>query len=473
MDVLFGSSSDWESQSESSEDQEELEVLYGGQAISLLSNLDETIGKIDDFLSFERAFFHGDVVCLASEPSGQMGRITSVDMLVDLEATNGKVIRDVHSKQILKIRSLTNGDYVVHRHWLGRVDKVIDLVTVVFSDGTKCNVIASDQENLVPLSSNTVDDPQYPFYPGQRVHVKVATVSRQARWFCGSWNTSYKQGTICAVKAGMVYIHWIGSVIDGCGLPSPSKLQDANDVTPLPCFMHSKWQLGDLCLFPMNKGGDNYGMNIEEVFVVAKTRSKVDVIWQDGTQSFGLDSKSLLPINIMDAHEFWAHQFVVKKGDHEDAQVPLRSKWGHVQAVDAKEKTVKVKWDNESGGRIEEETVSAYELIDHPDYSFCIGDVVFRLLYDEFGPQTESGDMNASSESTNLYLSCIGNVVALKDGVVEVKWATGLTTMVYLQLLLLIIVFIILYIYICLVIVGGLQFVKWAYHHLYVQLHSD
>ncbi|KAK7300867.1 hypothetical protein RJT34_11718 [Clitoria ternatea] len=64
--------SDWEtsSDSSSSEDQEDADFRYGGQAWSILSSLEESIGRIDDFFSFERAFVHRDVVCSLSDPSG-------------------------------------------------------------------------------------------------------------------------------------------------------------------------------------------------------------------------------------------------------------------------------------------------------------------------------------------------------------------------------------------------------------------
>jgi len=63
-----------------------------------------------DFLSFERAFVHGDVVCSLSDPCGQMGRVTSVDVFVDLENVNGKVTRNVNSRKLLRIRSISEGD---------------------------------------------------------------------------------------------------------------------------------------------------------------------------------------------------------------------------------------------------------------------------------------------------------------------------------------------------------------------------
>lgn len=117
----FLSDSDWESSSESSssEDREETEYLYVGQARSILSSLEESIGKIDDFLSFERGFVLGDLVCSVTDPSGQMGRVVGIDMLVDLESSRGKIMKNVNSKKLLKIRSISVGDYVVCGPWLG------------------------------------------------------------------------------------------------------------------------------------------------------------------------------------------------------------------------------------------------------------------------------------------------------------------------------------------------------------------
>ncbi|OWM77461.1 probable ubiquitin-conjugating enzyme E2 24 [Punica granatum] len=439
MGVLF-SESDWDSFSESSEDQEELDFIYGNQAHYLLSNLEETIGKIDDFLSFERGFLRGDIVCSAANPSGQTGKVVAVDMSVDLESTNGKVIRDINSRKISKIRSICAGDYVVHGHWVGRVDRVIDSVSIVFNDGMRCDVIAVDQERIVPISPNPVDDPLCPYFPGQRVQVKLPVVSRQARWLCGSWKASHEEGTVCAVKAGLVQVEWLGSALSQSGLnvPPPQNLQNAKNVTVLSCFSHSNWQLGDWCSVPIGKTvfahqrtGNGFqrkdsNPNNEGIFVVSRTRTRVDVLWQDGTRSLGEDSQSLLPVNIVDVHEFWPDQFVLMKSSSEDPQAPMTQKWGVVRSMDSKEKTVKVAWKNlslEESNGVGEEMVSAYELIDHPDYSFCLGDIVFRS-------ELDSGGEANKGNSENSYLSSIGNVVGFKDGTVEVQWATGFTNKV-------------------------------------------
>jgi ubiquitin-conjugating enzyme E2 O len=481
----FLSDSDWESSSESgsSEDREETEYLYVGQARSILSSLEESIGKIDDFLSFERGFVFGDLVCSVTDPSGQMGRVVGIDMLVDLESAQGKIMKNVNSKKLLKIRSISVGDYVVCGPWLGMVDKVVDKVTVVFDDGAKCKVTAMDQENLLPISPNILEDSQYPYYPGQRVRVKPSEVTKTARRFCGTWRQNQDEGTVCAVEAGLVSVEWFASVPVGCdlSLPIPPRLQDSRNLTLLSCFSYANWQLGDWCMLPSadSKGvmeqtflnastgklikenltrgfKRSHSSNLEELFVIVKTKTKVDVMWQDGGCSFGLDSQNLLPVSVVNIYEFLPEQFVLEKGTCDDPLMSSSQRWGVVRSVDAKERTVKVQWTtlamsetNNLNGSSIEETLSAYELVEHPEFSYCLGDVVFRLVQNQFGDPANKDHVNSETGmgeeaalkgeycikdqtqySNNSYLSCIGNVTGFEDGAVEVRWATGFATKV-------------------------------------------
>ncbi|XP_059659106.1 probable ubiquitin-conjugating enzyme E2 24 [Cornus florida] len=488
MDFLL---SDFDSSSErgSIEDQDDTENLYGGQANSILSSLEESIRKIDDFLLFERGFVHGDIVCSIKDPSGQMGRVINVEMFLDLENAHGKRIKNVNSKELKRYHSISVGDYVVHGPWLGKVDKIVDCITILFDDGSECEFTMMGPEKVLPISPDLLEDSQYSYYPGQRVRVELPSVSKSARWLRGTWKAKQDEGTVCSVKAGLVCVDWLGFVLFGCErVPAPSCLQDSKSLTYLSCFPHGNWQLGDWCILPfadhngvMEKTSfnastcepvkehkqsekefqrENFNPNFQEIFVTVKTKTKVDVLWQDGSLSFGLDSHSLFPINVVDAHDFWPEQFVLEKGSCDDPHVPSNGRWGVVRSVDSKEKTVKVKWEAFEVDRLSdfeekhvEETVSAYELIEHPDYSYCFGDIVFRLetsqLVDHldenfykshvftkmemveeaaFKGKNCGGDQNESPN--NSCLSCIGIVMGLKDGEVEVKWATGLTTKV-------------------------------------------
>ncbi|XWS18390.1 hypothetical protein CRYUN_Cryun32bG0039400 [Craigia yunnanensis] len=480
MDVLL-TDSDWESFSESgsSEEQEETHFLYSGQACTFLSSLEESIGKIDDFLSFERGFIHGDIVRSVTDPCGQMGRVTNINMFVDLENVDGKIIKDINSKQLLKIRSISVGDYVVNGTWIGRVDKVVDCVSIVFDDGSKCEVNVVDHDKLVPVSPNIIDDSQNPYYPGQRVQVVPSNVSRSTRWLCDTWRENHNEGTVSGVDAGFIYVDWISSAHINHDLSAspPSHLQEEKYLTLLSCFSHANWQLGDWCMlsfadykgitekfhhasthdiikgnWKLEKGFKRGNLGrLEEIFVIIKTRTKVDVVWQDGTCGLGLDSQTLLPVGIANAHEFWPHQFVLEKGTSGNGR-----RWGVVRDMDAKERTVKVQWRNMAVNQVNgfdgeqmEETVSAYELVEHPDYSYCFGDIVFKVVQNQFGDQADKGHIisetgfgteaasqgkdcnwNQNKYPSTCYLSCIGIVIGFKDGNVEVKWASGIPTKV-------------------------------------------
>lgn len=477
------------SESSSSEDQDDVEFLYGGHASSILSSLEESIGKIDDFLSFERGFMHGDIVCSAKDPSGQMGKVVDVDLTVDLENVHGSKIRDVNCKVLKKIRSVSVGDYVVYGAWLGKVQNIVDCITVLFDDGTKSEFSTMGPEKLVPISPDLLEDSLYPFYPGQRVQVESLPVSKPTRWLCGMKRDNRNQGTVCSVDAGLVYVNWLGCEVVGQKISTPSSLQDLKNLTLLPCFTQANWQLGDWCipvidckalnensfLSPPAKGlidgkeksegisqRGNLVHHFQGIAVITKTKTKVNVLWQDGSLSVGLDSNSLLPVSVVDAHDFWPEQFVLEKGICDDLPVPSVQRWGIVKCVDAKERTVKVEWrtvsiDQATSVKLEqmEEIVSAYELVEHPDYSYAVGAVVIRLQKYHFVYQS-SGKVSGNhliskwgavtgtetyptytdtceclnGNSCHDFSCCFGIVVGFKGGDVQVKWANGATTMV-------------------------------------------
>nr|XP_027191650.1 probable ubiquitin-conjugating enzyme E2 24 isoform X2 [Cicer arietinum] len=309
------------SDSSSSEDQEEIDFLYGGKAQSIFSSLEESIGKIDDFLSFERAFVHGNVVRSLSDPTRQMGRVTSVDLFVDLENVKGNILKNVNSKKLLKIRSISEGDYVIKGPWLGQVQRVVDKVSVLFDDGG---------------------------------------------WLCGTWRDNHDEGTVCAVDAGLVSVNWLASVLVSSDSNAPPCWQDSKNLATLSCFSQANWQLGDWCMLSaadqaeqiiqhaptgsltmehsMIRGcrspGRNLNSYIEELYIIGKIKTKVDILWQNGEHTLGLDPENLLLVN--NTHEFWPHQFVLEKGASYDPVKTSSQRWGVVPCVDAKEHTVKV-----------------------------------------------------------------------------------------------------------------------------------
>lgn len=130
--------------------------------------------------------------------------------------------------------------------------------------------------------------------------------------------------------------------------------------------------------------------------------------------------------------------------------------------VDPYERTVKVKWTVPNiketvdfSCESIEETVSVFELFEHPSFSYCVGDIVLRYISPTENVEVNLPDMQSNdqdprrnlptpgnnyffgedaigeliggrdSDDFQHYLSCIGNVIGYKDKCVEVRWASG------------------------------------------------
>ncbi|XP_011624445.1 probable ubiquitin-conjugating enzyme E2 24 isoform X2 [Amborella trichopoda] len=470
------------SSSSDSEDHNDLESLYSGYAQSILSCLDESIEKIDDFLSFDQGFSHGDIVYYVMDPSGQTGRVVDVNIIVDLETMSGEILKDVNGKELVRVMPFAAGDFVIHGPWLGKVERVVDLVTVLFDDGAKCAITGANPKNLVPIYNNLLEDAQFPYHPGQRVQSMLPSVFKNAKWLCGAWDMNHDEGMVCEVNVDSVYVKWVASIVASYfSSLKPPCLQDPKNLTLLSSFWHDNWQLGDWCNLrshsscdydstkesieekvkrsKIGKGPLNGDYDYEQALIIVKRRTKVDVIWQDGKHTAGIDSQNLLRISDISDHEFWPEQFVLEKGTDEDGQDSIDKRAGVVKNVDTEERTARVIWLNPelSNGSCnsnntfgKEEVVSVYELVEHPDYSYCPGEIVFKLIPYSEALKGSSSIVRANGQNQSLgisklakqvivsselseccwqldksYLTHIGIVVGIKDGSIEVAWASG------------------------------------------------
>ncbi|KAL2996343.1 hypothetical protein AAZX31_10G267500 [Glycine max] len=537
------------------------DALLADQLHVLWMDKSESTLNFSDVEVVDRGFLHGDFVAAASDPTGRVGVVVDVNICVDLLAHDGSIIKDVSSKNLKRIRDFTVGDYVVLGHWLGRIDDVLDNVTVLFDDGSVCKVSKADPLNLKPISKNILEDGHFPYYPGQWVRASSSSVFKNSRWLSGLWKANRLEGTVTKVTVGSVFVYWIASAGYGpYSSTAPAEEQSPKNLKLLSCFAHANWQLGDWCLLPsselsssasMDKGISKLELNnsanneldsnqtgsgcdseeatveetngnkdtmdldpadvlegndgndksnpsrdssscsssisvskepvheawplhrkkirkvvirkdkrarkkeesFEKALLIANTRTKVDVAWQDGTVERELNSTSLIPIDNPGDHEFVSEQYVVEKtsGDGEDISEARRV--GVVRSVNAKERTACVRW-LKKVARAEdprefdkEEVVSVYELEGHPDYDYCYGDVVVRLSPVSVCSETasvgesteksmqkteESGikiDVNIQTGETFVQfsdLSWVGNITGLKNGDIEVTWADGM-----------------------------------------------
>ncbi|XP_028798561.1 probable ubiquitin-conjugating enzyme E2 23 isoform X2 [Neltuma alba] len=552
--------------------------LLADQLRVLWMDESESTQNISDVKVVDRGFLHGDFVAAASDPTGQVGVVFDVNMSVDLLAPDGSTIKDVSTKDLKRIRDFTVGDHVVLGPWLGRIDDVLDNVTVLFDDGSVCKVTKADPLQLKPISKNILEDGHFPYYPGQRVRASSSSVFKNSRWLSGLWKANRLEGTVTKVTVGSVFVYWIASA--GYGPDSstaPAEEQSPKNLKLLSCFAHANWQLGDWCLLPSSalsstisseKGisksephdsvnseidsnqtgsgcdseepaveecsGSRDAMdidpvnalegnelndgnvrsncsrdssshcssisvpkdhaheawplhrkkirkvvirkdkrarkkeeNFEKALLIVNTRTTVDVAWQDGTIQHGLHSISLIPIDNPGDHEFVAEQYVVEKISDGDGEGNCQiRRVGVVKSVNAKERTACVRWLKpvvraEDPKEFEkEEVVSVYELEGHPDYDYCYGDVVVRLLPVSISSDTGAGEAaeiskhkneengakrgmkyridgnkveNASGGETYVEfsdLSWVGNITGLKSGDIEVTWADGMVSTV-------------------------------------------
>lgn len=118
--------------------------------------------------------------------------------------------------------------------------------------------------------------------------------------------------------------------------------------------------------------------------IVTRTRSVVDVQWQDGSISRDVKATDLVFRNNIDEHEFFSGDFVVEKkvqslADGESA-VDDVERVGVVLSMNAAERTCKVRWmDAYVRDNVQEEEVPVFNLQRHSLWDFQIGSEVVLL----------------------------------------------------------------------------------------------
>ncbi|XP_065868318.1 probable ubiquitin-conjugating enzyme E2 23 [Euphorbia lathyris] len=236
------------------------EILQADQVRVLWMDDTEPVQHANDITVVDRGFLHGDYVASASDPTGQVGVVLDVNISVDLLAPDGSIKKDISSRDLKRVREFAIGDYVVNGPWLGRVDDVLDNVTVLIDDGSVCKVVGAEPLRLKPISKSIFDeDDNTPYYPGQRVRASSSSVFKNSRWLSGLWKANRLEGTVIKVRAGSVFIYWLASAGYGPdSSTSPAEEQSPNNLKLLSCFSHANWQVGDWCLLPPSLTQSSY-----------------------------------------------------------------------------------------------------------------------------------------------------------------------------------------------------------------------
>ena len=152
---------------------------------------------------------------------------------------------------------------------------------------------------------------------------------------------------------------------------------------------------------------------------IISTDTLVRIVWQDGTEESDVPSNLFYPVQHVDSHEFFPGDFIVENRDEFSYDA-----YGVVQKVDHSGRTAVVKWfecnPNEPPKDKVVESVSVYDIKDHPDFQFRPGSCVIKIMLENVT------DFEASAS--------VGQVIRVHtSGQLECVWVNGCKQMVYPQ----------------------------------------
>eukprot|EP00873_Tetraselmis_striata_P008784 jgi/Tetstr1/429048/TSEL_019013.t1 len=190
------------------------------------------------------------------------------------------------------------------------------------------------------------------------------------------------------------------------------------------------------------KKEDRKAWSIPEVVQVVQTRTLVDVQWQDGSVTKKLEARTLFPLVHFGDHDLWPEMYVEEVGDGEDEEAdlldgridpPAPRRSGLVRSMDAAGRTATITWlKHGADGLLESpsedsvtEQVSVYELREHADYNYRLGDVVLRLSNDDPPDGSNSEGPPVPESVPEDALSWVGEITGLENGSLRILWADG------------------------------------------------
>ena len=292
-----------------------------------------------------------------------------------LTSPNESTLLKVPIAELSAIADYEEDDYVIYDDWIGRIDTVLDEVTVRLMNGSV--VVVEDPDDLevsyyVPGTSSyelvqRLDragyyrafrkydiwgrrKPCYPdyCYPGQHVRTQKGNL-RRGRWVLGAYDPSVEpQGIVVAVRVVEIHVEWLvpnilnkdqvpghaPPVSIGVDILHGSQIKTlgngGNPSQPLAKTLATATYRDDMSFATQvrfkdpNSAAAKYGYKViprtetqgfdMNVLHIVSTCTKVLVQWQDGSTSIE-PSISLISTQTIDAHEVWPGDKVSLKAD--------------------------------------------------------------------------------------------------------------------------------------------------------------
>ncbi|KAJ3296463.1 hypothetical protein HK104_001602 [Borealophlyctis nickersoniae] len=435
----------WDEESDLEDDEEDEEVAKaekvtmtlqkmpeGSVFLSLLDGSPAMFCKEDDIELIDRAMCFGDIVRYKSHgQTSQSGTVAGVRMLVTLRhVMTGRVLPDIDTRKLRYVHDVEEDMFVARGDWVGTVEELWDNATILFQDGSVC----------VPLNQNTLeptvlcDESSHfgtdRFFPGQTVRTRRLRGFEHGSWLVGGYNKQ-TAGVVLHLATEKIRVNWslynsLKNTGGDASIDEPPEIVDFSSVKVLPSnFEYASYQIGDKVMF---KNIEDLGESLtpppkvgipvatcQMCLTVIRTKTIVDVEWQDGTMTKDILSTDLVPCLHLDDQDLWPTDYVIQKKE-QDESAPESSepeKVGLVVKVDYKERTAKVRWfDENMEGLLEPvEEYSLYEIVSHPNMQFRIGQKVVLAV-----------DANAPATPTDT-LSWLGEVMAISNnGLVRVRF---------------------------------------------------
>jgi len=210
-----------------------------------------------------------------------------------------------------------------------------------------------------------------------------------AKWIQGQYKPSNTTGHVVMTQISKVYVEWqyknLKVDTKDNEQPPPFSIKDVSSLTILRSLHeHQAMCLGLLVQFESKNEAKDFGVElfnglVNPCFKIIKTKSFVDVQWQDSTITKNIKSTDLLICLNIDEQDFWPTDYVYLKDEFKNKKTLSKVKVGVIKSVNALERVCEIQWlehiDKESE-KIETKEQSTYEISSHPIYTQRLGERV-------------------------------------------------------------------------------------------------
>ncbi|KAK9353517.1 hypothetical protein V1523DRAFT_410971 [Lipomyces doorenjongii] len=394
----------------------------------------------------DRSFSVGDV-CKRSSQDAQSGTVIDVSMTVSLQHTlTNNVIHDVPGDEIQLYLFPEQGQFVSDSPY--RVGEIVATSykaavrlrnggMVWVDDALELNVVVPETASRVApaggIAPALIAETTEVVFPHQTVSTDRENI-RRGQWIYGAFDFHIPPiGTVLRSEVQGISVRWLPE-----GTEDYFESED-EDFANLKAFSDkmdgANWTVGDRVVFKDRPGAyakydmtrlgrERYGGFDVNALIVTATHTKLKILWQDLTTSIE-DAIDLVPYLLVDDHDIWPGEYVGRKDitkmtvDAYDIDLDY-TQIGVAQHVNAKERTAKVRWFNDTDKLTPEnisdqiEDVSFYELVPHPLISYGIGDFVY-LPHTPYFSNDGNSQMAAHEQDSGGIMSSLARAI-LRQG---------------------------------------------------------